>query len=217
MLGTLLKWFDDAPAKVKRDAGGLNKPYEGDRGIDDLAGNDAELRLWLPVLLKSAMDECTTEMDVTAAKYLREFLAVYLYGAHELLRMKTEKTGLYFVRPPAPPSGLALFSRAHTIDCIPGLGKNIAPIKLHLHRKMKADLESLAAASGVPLGQFVREILVSHFLGHTVWPGHKQSWTEAQKAVADDWETGRIEGHCITEPSTDEEAAIEGRVEHIYW
>lgn len=217
MLGPLLKWFDGRTEKRKRGACGLSKLYEGDRGINDLAENDAKLRLWLPGPLKSAMNECVVEMDVTAAKYLREFLAVYLYGAHELLRMKTEKMGLYYVPPPAPPSGRALFSRAHAVDCIPGLGKNIAPIKLHLHKKMKADLESLAAASGVPLGQFVREILVSHFLGHTVWPGHKQSWTEAQKAVADDWETGRIEGHRITEPSTDEEATIDGRVEHFYW
>ena len=33
------------------------------------------------------MNECMDEMGVTAAKYLREFLVVYLYGAHELLRM----------------------------------------------------------------------------------------------------------------------------------
>jgi hypothetical protein len=217
VLGTLLKWFDRKVSKGKRGASGLSKLYEGDRGINDLAENDAELRLWLPVPLKSGMDECTAEMGITAAKYLREFLVVYLYGAHELLRMQFEKTGLYYAPPPAPPSRRVLFSRAYSVDYIPGLGKNIAPIKLHLHKKMKADLESLATASGVPLGQFVRELLVSHFLGHTVWPERKQSWTADQQKIADDWEARKIEEHSVTEPSTEEEAAIQGKVEHICW
>lgn len=215
MLGSLLKWFDRGAAKEKMDAGGLNKLYEGDRDIHDLAGNDAELRLWLPAPLKPAMEECTDELGVTTSKYLREFLVVYLYGAHELLRMKFEKTGLYYVPEPAPHSGKALFSRSHVVDYIPGLGKSITPIKLHLHKKMKDDLETLAAAAGIPLGQFAREVLVSHFLGHTVWPERKRSWTEAQQEIADDWQAGLIEARSVIEPTAEEEGAIEGKVVHI--
>ena len=221
MLGTLLKWFGGEGGKKRRDENvrdslpKLRKLYEGDRGIGDLAAHAAELRLWLPSPLKSAMGECTDEMDVTAAKYLREFLVVYLYGAHELLRMKAERTGLYYVPPPPPPqpdssrsssSGI-MFSRAPIIDCIPGLGKNIVPVKLHLHEKMKSDLESLATASGIPLGQFVREILASHFLGHTVWAERKRGWTEKQQKIADNWEAGRDEEQDA-QPSDEEEAVV---------
>lgn len=191
MLGTLLKWFSgkgDIPNSDKKSLHHLSKLYEGDRGIGNLCANSAELRIWLPVPAKAAMEECTAEMQVRTAKYLRELLVVYLYGAHELLRMKAEDAGLYYIPPPPPPSnsppsssGGIMFSRAQAVECIPGLGKNIVPIKLFLHEKMKADLESLAKVAGMPLGQFVREILVSHFLGHTVWPERKQSWSAAQQ------------------------------------
>ncbi len=150
MLGTLLKWFGgegSKPASGKSENGEpesselpvklnkLNKLYEGDRGIYDLADNEAVLRLWLPVPLKTAMDEAIVEMGVTGAKYLREFFVVYLYGAHELLRMKAEKTGLYYEPPPAPYSGVR-YSRAATVDCIPGLGKNIVAAKIRFVSKM---------------------------------------------------------------------------------
>lgn len=222
MLGTLLKWFGGEGNKkgrgknVSDSSSKLSKLYEGDRGIADLAANAAVLRLCLPSPLKSAMDECMDEMDVTAAKYLREFLVVYLYGAHELLRMKADKTGLYYVPPPEPDSGIRC-SRARVVDCIPGLGKSIVPVKLHLHEKMKSDLESLAKAAGIPLGQFAREILVSHFLGHTVWPERKQVWTADQRKIADDWEDGKIEAHRVIGPAAEEEAALDGKVECLSW
>lgn len=217
MLDKLLKWHDQGAEKIKRGSTALSKLYEGDRGINDLAENDAELRLWLSAPLKLAMSECTAEMRTTTARYLREFLVVYLYGAHELLRMQYEKSGLYYVPPPRPRSEQALFSRAHAVDYIPGLGKNIVPIKLYLHKKMKADLETLAVASGIPLGQFVREILVSHFLGHMVWPERVRIWTDEQQKIADDWEADLIKEHCVDEPSAEEEATLEGKVEHILW
>jgi hypothetical protein len=200
MLGTLLKW-------IKKDNGDtlakLGKLYEGDRGINDLTENEAVLRLWLPETLKRAMDEAMAAMEVTASKYLREFFVVYLYGAHELLRMQAEKTGLYYVPPPAPSpqpssgdalfSGGPLFSRAAVVDCIPGLGKNIVPVKIYIPQKIKADLELLAKHVEVPLSRFTRELLVSHFLGHTVWPARIAGWTPDQERTATDWENGEIE------------------------
>mgnify|MGYP003385500439 CR=1 FL=1 len=89
MLGTLLKWFK---GKSGDSSTKLGKLYEGDRGINDLTKNEAVLRLWLPEPLKHAMDEAIEVMGVPASKYLREFFVVYLYGAHELLRMQAAET-----------------------------------------------------------------------------------------------------------------------------
>lgn len=208
MLGTLLKWFGgegSKPASGQAKNGEptisvplvkLNKLYEGDRGIDDLADNDAVLRLWLPVPLKSAMDEAIAAMDVTGAKYLREFFVVYLYGAHELLRMKADKTGLYYVPPPEPHSGV-MYSRTATVECIPGLGKNIVAAKIKIPQKIKDDLELLANRVSVPLSRYTRELLVSHFLGHTVWPERIVLWEQAEEEVATDWENGITEGEVV--------------------
>ena len=208
MLGTLLKWFGGEGSKTasRKSKDGvpeswepmakLNKLYEGDRGIHDLHSNSAVLRIWLPVPLKTAMDESLTEMGVTGAKYLREFFVVYLYGAHELLRMKAERTGLYYVPPPEPHSGVR-FSRAATVDCIPGLGKNIVAAKIKIPQKIKGDLDLLADRAGVTPGQFARELLVSHFLGHTVWPERIALWAQEEEKIATDWENGITEGETI--------------------
>ncbi len=204
MLGTLLKWFGGAGStsasgkstsrelEIGEPSAKLNKLYEGDRGISDLADNKAVLRLWLPVPLKTAMDESMAEMEVTASKYLREFFVVYLYGAHELLRMKAEKTGLYYEPPPVPRSERVFFSRAPSVDCIPGLGKNIEATKIYIPQKIKADLESLANRAGVPLARYTRELLVSHFLGHTVWSERMTNWTQAEEGITTDWENGVV-------------------------
>jgi hypothetical protein len=100
MLKWLLRWYkSDSNSEVQS----LTSPYEGDRGIRDLHDNDAELRLWLPEPLRLALNQTTRELQTTESKYLREFLTVYLYGVHEILRMNANKTGLYFVPPPPPP------------------------------------------------------------------------------------------------------------------
>jgi hypothetical protein len=84
-------------------------------------------------------------------------------------------------------------SRNEAVESIPGLGKNIVHIKILINAKIKADLEALAVKAKFPLGSFVRELLVSHFLGHTVWAERNPAWTAAQQKDADDWVEGKIE------------------------
>ena len=161
MLKWLLRWCQ---SDATNDGGSqLTGLYDGDRGIADLHDNDAELRLWLPEPLRMALNQTAKELITSESQYLRELLTIYLYGVHEILRMRANKTGLYFVPPPLPDNDIR-FSRAAMSDVIPGLGKNIIACKLRLPSKIKNDLQFLANQRGVPLGRFVREILVQHFL-----------------------------------------------------
>lgn len=192
--------------------------YEGDRGITDLYAKNAELRVWVPEPLNVAMKESTVYLQETLSAYLRQLIAVYLYGTHELLCMYENETGIFHPEPPPEPSGSrVMFSRARVVDYIPGLGKNIVPLKLFLHEKMKADLQLLADKADVPLSQFVREILVSHFFGHTVWPERHALLTSEQQEVADGWENGIIEEKRVSSLSSEVEAALEGKVEVLHW
>ncbi|MGZ8982773.1 MAG: hypothetical protein ACXW11_02320 [Methylotenera sp.] len=192
--------------------------YEGDRGISDLYANKAELRVWVPESLNVAMKEAVRYLNERLSEHLRQLLVVYLYGAHELLCMSENETGIFHPEPPPEPRGSqVMFSRARVVDYIPGLGKNIVPLKLFLHEKMKADLQALADKAGVPLSQFVREVLVSHFLGHTVWPERNVLWTRDQLNIAEGWELGAIEEDGITSPTEEEEVALEGKVEVLHW
>lgn len=200
----------DAPASK------LQPLYESDRGLADLYANNAELRVWISEPLKVAMKETAGWLETPLSKYLREMFVVYLYGTHELLCMHDNATGIFHPPPPPPPDKeLPMFSRTHVVDCIPGLGKNIVPLKLFMHEKMKADLQALADKAELPLSQFVREILVSHFLGHTVWPERNQLWSKEQQELANDWEAGRIDGTSIRSPTDEEEAALEGKIERL--
>jgi hypothetical protein len=194
----MLKWLFQWSGKSRKSENG-NKPnlttlYLGDRGIGELHENNAELRLWLPEPLRMAMEQSCQHLIIGESSYLREFLVIYLYGIHELLRMHTEKTGLYFVPPPVEyeRDTSIRFSRVRMDDIIPGLGKNIVACKLRLPLKMKTDLQLLADKRSIPLGRFVREILIQHFLGHTVWPDAFIHTLEQQN-IADDWVEGNIE------------------------
>jgi len=195
----------------------LKPLYDGDRGLNDLYANEAELRVWVPEPVSVAMKEATDWLDTPLSKYLRDFLVAYLYGAHELLCMHENKTGIFHpAPPPAPkPSGGVRFSRARTVDYIPGLGKNIFPLKLFLHQKMKDDLQALADKAGVPLSQFVREILVSHFLGHTVWPERVIKAAEDEVEIAQGWVDGVVEEECAISATPETDANYEGLVVEI--
>jgi len=186
-----LNWFHDEAENPPSGNAHLSKPYAGDRQLDQLYIHNAILRIWLPEPADLVMRQCTDELGVTTSKYLREFFVEYLYGKHELLRMKAERTGLYFeplkiAEPDDYVSGLKFSKRARS-EFIPEFGKNTAQLKLDLNEKIKADLQAQADKAGVPLGHFVREILISHLMGHTIWAERKPLWTAVEKQAADDW------------------------------
>ena len=213
----MLKWLFGGKEESNKaqDSCALTSLYEGDRGIDQLHENDAVIRLWLSEPLHNALDQTVDELKGSSSKYLREFLVVYLYGAHELLKMKAFKTGLNYEPPPKPREEQGImFSRASMSEVIPGLGKNLVPCKLRLPSKMKDDLQHLADQRGIPLGRFVREIMVQHFLGHTIWPDHFDPVPEEQK-IADAWVVGLIESTSI--PSEAVNTKIDTPVKEFSW
>lgn len=167
----------------------------GDRDLGDLSENDGQLRVWLPAPAKQNLEKLTDAYGLTTALYLREFFVSYLYGEAELARMRALGAGLYY-RPPRPdePDAEAdnsvRFSRSLGVDTIPGLGKNIAPIKIFLPERLKSDLQAVADRVCLPLSQFVRELLVSHLFGHTFWPERLKGWSPEQEQRATSWAEG---------------------------
>ena len=91
------------------------------------------------------------------------------------------------------------------------------PLKLFLHEKIKADLQELADKSGLPLSQFVREVLVSHFLEHTLWSERNVLLTSDQQEVADGWENVIIEEKRVSSLSSVVEVALKGKVKVLHW
>ncbi len=165
-------------------------------GIKELNVNDAVLRFWLPEEGKLALDEVVKCNQTTGARYLRELFVVYLYGEHELHKMKQQSIGLYYEPPPPPrevsePDSDVRFSVAlppPTVDVVPELGKSIVPVKLYLPEKIKDDLQEVANKADIPLSTFIREIMISHLFGHTYWQERLRSWSPAEEAIGNKWE-----------------------------
>ncbi|MFH7325948.1 hypothetical protein [Desulfurivibrio sp. C05AmB] len=189
-------WFFGIKKKARRSTDsdstpGLEQIITRD-GIDKLHENTGQLRVWLPTRCKQALDDVVELHGLTGACYLREFLTVYLYGEHELLRMRREKTGLYY-QPQSEGSRPVMYSRSPATDVVPGMGKNIVPIKLFLPEKIKNDLKELAGKTDIALSTFVRELLISHLLGHTLWPERLRNWAPEEEERGINWESCKLD------------------------
>ncbi|NOU24090.1 MAG: hypothetical protein HOO90_00985 [Methylotenera sp.] len=200
--------------KTLADRPVLSPLYQGNRDLCDLTSRESELRVWLPATIFVALVDMAAISNNHRSDYLRKFFTHYLYGAHEFERMRQAHTGAFYDVSKHPVDLLALKareaqepkileSRVANIECLRGLGKNIIPLKIFLATKIKDDLQLLADKTAMPLSQFVREILISHLLGHTVWPERFPAWSKEQEQLATSWEAAEVEPELIS--GTDQE------------
>ncbi len=153
-----------------RDYGGLNV-------------QNAQLRVWLPDGAKQALTEVGDRGGVSYTVYLTEFFTTYLYGHHELLKMRDMRTGLYEPvqvggaetvgeEPPEAEDELG----PEYDDPEPELGKNIFALKIFLPKKIKDGLQLRANRVQVPLGRFARALICAHLFGRDIGPRRLLSW-----------------------------------------
>ncbi|PKO44195.1 MAG: hypothetical protein CVU29_10135 [Betaproteobacteria bacterium HGW-Betaproteobacteria-22] len=209
-------WFK-AKKQLQDDSGDSPREpfYQGRPDLLDLSANDAQLRVWLPEQTRLVMDRAVKSVDATLSEYLREFFVVYLYGSDLLLQMKQTNTGIFFTPPPRVASDVK-YSRSRLVEYIPELGKNIKAIKIFLNAQIKADLQKLADKTGFALSHFVREVLISHFSGHIVWPERQVVLSSEHISIATQWENEQFNPQVSVHPSYEEESALEGVVEIIH-
>jgi len=70
---------------------------------------------------------------------------------------------------------------------VPELGKNVAPIKVWISKRMKADLQTLAEHAELRPSNYVRGILRSRLLGHGMLPQRSTMFKASPTAATDDW------------------------------
>lgn len=136
----------------QRDYSGLNQA-------------NSPLRVWLPEPAKQALEQACEVHDTSMTAYLTEYFAEYLYGHHELLRMKATRTGLYEAKPEVryskmTPTGVSVEPET------PKLGKNIFALKIFIPEKIKAGLQQKAMLASASLGEFSRTLICGHLFGH---------------------------------------------------
>lgn len=153
-----------------------------DRDYEGLNQQDQQLRLWLPEPAKLALEEIAEIEGVSMTAYLIEFFTAYLYGRHELLRMRATKTGIY------EPNMTKKSMMGVRHEVAPSLGKNIFPLKIFLPEKLKAGISTIAAEAGMSLGELCRMLICGHFFGQEYGLSILAKTSNSEFDFASDWE-----------------------------
>lgn len=159
------------------DSASLSASLIPARDYVGLSSQDEQLRIWLPDPAKVALIEICNRLGVSLTAYLTELFAVYLYGIHEVLRMRDNQTGLYdiegaeiFVDCQAGDSDADDDDSAPFDEPVPEMGKNIFALKIFLPSKLKIGLQRRADRASVSLGRFARAMICAHLFGRDVGP-----------------------------------------------
>lgn len=184
----------DAPRDQQNEAPArrpltFEKMLEGLGDLGDLSQHDTALKFWLPEPANQAIREYALYSGNSFSAMLREFFATHCYGIYVVQVLRTQ-TNDAFRDIPAVLSRVKSDARRKvrkTTYWVPELGKNVAPVKLWVARRLRDDLQALANHVGIPLSQYLREIAISRLLGHGMLPKRPEMLEAAPLPYAQDW------------------------------
>ena len=158
--------------------------------FSDLASEDTALKFWLPELVERALEDLARHYQVSVSMMVRMLLADYVYGRYALVHMQQSQLGIYARRQPTMLSRRGLPPGARQVYKVPELGKNIAPIKVWIAKRLRQDLAILAEHADVLLSRFVREVVVGTVLGRGTLPERPELRAVPATPAGDAWEQG---------------------------
>lgn len=162
------------------------------RDYSNLNRQDCQLRIWLPDPAKQALEEICEINETSMTAYLTEYFATYLFGHHELLRMRARGIGLYELKP------LTRYNmESVAVPTEPDLGKNIFALKIWLPEKIKGGLRSLAERAGVTLGEYSRALICAHLFGHEYGRNKLMNIAMLNVDMAQEWENAPIDDEAF--------------------
>ena len=168
--------------KARQDLSELIPP----RDYEGLNEQSEQLRIWLPEPAKIALEEVAERAESSMTVYLTEYFTSYLYGHHELQRMRESRSGLY------EPSRVRYSMMSTETEFPPNLGKNIYALKIFVPEKIKVELQELAERASMTLGEFSRGLICAYLFGQAYGPRNAFELTTAEEIAATNWES--IEG-----------------------
>ena len=146
------------------------------RNYAGLNVQDEQLRIWLPDQAKIALMEICNRLGMSVTAYVTELFATYLYGVHEVMRMRDLQSGLYDTNDVQfldvdPSQGFPTEDDGPDFDePVPEMGKNIFALKIFLPTKLKLGLQQRADKAQAPLGKFARAMICAHLFGRDMGP-----------------------------------------------
>ena len=134
-------------------------------------------KVWLPEPLDEILRQLGDHLHASRSALIRDALFIYAYGRYLYTQMEAERDGFFFDKGP-------LYSRV--VSRTPELGKNLVNFKVWLPAKLREDMQTLAELAGIKLSHFVREALISAFMGHLRLPEREALLAQALERP-DDW------------------------------
>lgn len=182
------KTAQDTPEKRQRPKS-LEQLVDDIGEFSDLATNDVALKFWLPEPAKYALDEISEITNQSVSSSMRQFLMIHCYGFYPYLVMAEsmpnfckDSDPMFSIPEVLIPEGKIRVSTYWVAD----LGKNIAPIKVWIPKRLKQDLSILAEHVDLTLSNYVREITISRLLGHGMLPKRPEMMA-VPTGDADNW------------------------------
>ena len=147
-----------------------------------LERGDVAIKFWLPELMGTILDETCGLIDTTRSDLIRQVLFTYLYGRYDWLGMFERRAAFYQLNPVPlvfyQTDWMEDESESETVvhepEITKDMGKNIADLKVWIPRKMKEDIQILAAKAGITLSEMIREVIISTLIGHTYLSGRNE-------------------------------------------
>ena len=161
----------------------------------DFGYDDTTLKFWLPDPAEQALDEMGQRNGLNKSEFLRQFFVLHCYGLYAFYAMKDTYPRLFkdaqFLCQSAIPEPLLPGKKRIDTYWVPELGKNIAPIKVWLPKRLRDDLASLARHANLTLSNYTREIVITHLFGQGMLPTRPEMFQVSATSQAEDWIEGR--------------------------
>lgn len=149
---------------------------------------DTSLKFWIPETLKAALEQLCDHNDESLSNLLRKALFVHCYGLYAYLLAVKSQERIF-----RHSTNDVLFSRSSKAQAgeptywVAKLGKNIAPTKVFLPSRLKADLQKLADYSQKTLSEYIREIVISRIFGHGFLPISTTTISQSDSQIIEKW------------------------------
>lgn len=184
------------PGKISGTMGGVFPRqipvtrYDGD--FAEFGSAKVSVKVWLPEPIDLILRELADYFSLSRTELIKQTLFIYVYGRYRFEQMRLQKEGFFRQLPMFSRSGdrtkapLRKLSKKEQeelkrqVEASSGdsdepatqasLGKNFFNYKVWMPTLLRDDAARLADHAGIKLSHFIREVLISTYMGHLRLP-----------------------------------------------
>ncbi len=168
--------------------------YDGD--FSEFGSAKVAVKVWLPEPMDQILRELADYFSLSRTELIKQTLFIYVYGRYRFEQMRLQKEGFFHQMPMFSRSGdrtkdpLRKLSKKELEELKKhveesgwdgdetasrtSLGKNFFNYKVWMPTLLRDDATRLADHAGIKLSHFIREVLISTYMGHLRLPEREE-------------------------------------------